>query len=126
VNEPPIIANESSYINQGQSITINLLDNDTDPENDQLMLSAVDAGTVSFTADGKATFTPNESFFGTIVISYTVQDNAGNSVMGQWTVHVTEVMQIVAKTQGGGALQFFALWLLLIIAIRRQYQKYEK
>ncbi|PKG83015.1 hypothetical protein CXF85_11755, partial [Colwellia sp. 75C3] len=125
-NAAPIIANENSTINQDGSVSINLLDNDSDAENDILSLISIDNAQVSFTADGQATFTPNANFFGVITINYVVQDSLGNTAEGQWIITVREVIQVNAKTSGGGALHLIALYLLLMIFLRRQYNRYEK
>ena len=125
-NTAPVIANENSFINQGESVVINLLANDSDAENDNLSLISIDNAKVNFTSDGQATFTPNKNFFGVITINYVVRDSMGNTVQGQWSITVTEIKLVNAKTSGGGTFYFSALFLLLMMVLRREYKRYEK
>lgn len=104
-------------MDQGQSISINLLDNDSDLENDTLTLVTVDNDEVSFTENGMATFTPSEDFFGSVTINYTVQDSAGNRTTGIWSINVIEVFIIETKTSGG-ALYWLISLLMLSLSIR--------
>ena len=121
LNKAPVVNNESSQMNQGQSVSLNLLDNDTDPDNDALTLVAVDNNAVSFTENGQVTFTPHENFFGSVTINYTVQDSAGNSATGVWSITVTEVIIIKTKTTGG-VFYWLMLLLMLVLLIRTLMQ----
>ena len=112
-NLAPVVLDEQSEIDQGESASINLLANDTDPENDALTLSSVDNVNVSFDANGQARFSPPADFFGSITINYTVTDASSNSSQGQWQVNVVQVHQITARTEGGGSINF---WFLILIA----------
>ncbi len=61
-------------------LTKNVLTNDVSPDNKPLTLTSVTptnpaSGTMSFTAAGNVTFTPNTGFTGTQVFNYTVCDN---------------------------------------------------
>jgi len=117
LNQAPVVNGESSQLDQGQSISINLLDNDSDLENDTLTLVTVDNDEVSFTENGMATFTPSEDFFGSVTINYTVQDSAGNRTTGIWSINVIEVFIIETKTSGG-ALYWLISLLMLSLSIR--------
>lgn len=112
-NLAPELSNENSEINQGQSVSINLLANDSDPESDKLTLVAVDNNNVSFNADGEAKFTPAADFYGTVTVNYTVTDTVGNRSQGQWQIKVIQVHQVSARTEGGGSI---SLWLLMLLA----------
>ena len=118
-NEAPVVDGERSEMSQGGSISLNLLENDTDPEEDTLSLVAVDNTHVSFSDDGQATFTPAENFYGEVVILYTVQDSAGNTTEGQWVIVVTEN---ATTTKGGGALFWPLLLLIGCLITRRRSQ----
>ncbi|TPH12124.1 Ig-like domain-containing protein, partial [Litorilituus lipolyticus] len=118
LNKAPIVTNESSQINQGQSVTINLLANDSDPEAMPLSLIHLDNDSVSYSADGQATFTPNANFHGDITINYTVSDEVGNTRVGQWHIQVVEVVVVEGTTRGGGALFWLILTLMLSIIAR--------
>lgn len=61
--------------------TYNVLDNDSNPGGTAIRLTAVNAvgtlnGTVTFTANGDISFTPNDGYVGLQVFNYTVCDNA--------------------------------------------------
>lgn len=58
-----------------QSITYNVLNNDSDPNGKPLSLTAISAaagGTISFTSSGNITYTPNPGFYGVENITYHV------------------------------------------------------
>ncbi|WP_371375151.1 Ig-like domain-containing protein [Thalassotalea aquiviva] len=110
-NAAPTVLGEESVINQGDRISTNLLENDNDPEQDQLTLTAVDNNQVSFTSDGMATFTPNPEQHGVVIIHYTVTDSAGNQSLGQWQVNITQVHHVEGKTSGGSN----GLWILILL-----------
>ena len=116
-NQAPLITDESSQVSQGGSISLNLLDNDIDPEEETLNLVAIDNANVnaqvSFSDDGQTTFTPAESFYGEVVIIYTVKDSAGNTADGQWVISVTEAVKGDALTTKSGGVLFWSLLLLM-------------
>jgi len=119
-NDRPEVNDENSQISQGDSVSLNLLDNDTDPEEDTLSLIDVDNAQVSFSVDGQVTFSPSPNFFGDVVVTYTVQDSAGNITLGQWFIHVTEVIEVTATTTKGGGALFWSLLLLMGCMITRR------
>lgn len=112
-NLAPVLLNEQSDVNQGESVSINLLANDNDPENDALTLTSVDNINVNFDGNGQAQFTPPADFFGSVTINYTVTDASGNRSQGQWQVNVIQVHQIAARTEGGGSM---SIWFLILFA----------
>ncbi|WP_231102535.1 Ig-like domain-containing protein [Pseudoalteromonas luteoviolacea] len=83
VSEAPIAIDDSVQTNEDTSVTINLLDNDSDPEGDMVASSAVivDApsfGSVSIT-NGVATYTPNQDVNGNDTFTYIVSDQDSNN-----------------------------------------------
>jgi hypothetical protein len=73
-------------------VTIPVLANDTDPEGNALVVTAVTqpaGGVVTFTASS-VTFTPAMNFTGTITFSYTVSDALGGTAVGSVTVTVED------------------------------------
>ncbi len=79
VNHPPIPADDTTTVQAGKPVRINVLDNDIDPEGDALTLRAIKAtdGTVSFRANGEVTYTPSGTAVGDKVLQYTVADEQG-------------------------------------------------
>ncbi len=80
------------------STVLPVLDNDTDPENDPLVINAVTApanGTVTLNAAGLPVYTPNPGYVGPDQFTYTITDGNG----GEDTVTVT---LIVGDRDGDG------------------------
>ncbi|MGD1468585.1 tandem-95 repeat protein, partial [Vibrio harveyi] len=77
VNDAPVAANDTVATDEDTAVTIDVLANDSDPENDQLTITnasvPTEQGTVAI-VDGKLVFTPVENFNGDATISYTVSD----------------------------------------------------
>src|SRR6056297_1804130 len=91
----PTAVNDDAEVAAGQSITINVLDNDTDPEGDAIVLTDVEDptdGTVTFTEGGEVTITPSFGFAGTDQITYTVEDTEGNTATGTINLSVTDAI----------------------------------
>jgi len=82
-NYPPVAVNDVANLNMNATTTINVLANDTDPEGDELSVTAVTAGqhgTATISADGKKVlYTPNAGYSGTDYFSYTISDGNGNT-----------------------------------------------
>jgi subtilisin family serine protease len=90
-NQPPVAVDDSATTNQDTAVTVDVLGNDSDPENDPLTVSAVTQpanGTASFTASD-VTYTPGAGFNGTDSFDYTVSDGNGGSASATVTVTVT-------------------------------------
>jgi hypothetical protein len=93
-NSAPIANNDTATVSENGSVTIDILANDSD-ENENLdsttvvITSDVANGTTEIdAASGKVTYTPNENFVGTDSFSYTVSDLAGG-VSNLATVSIT-------------------------------------
>ncbi len=93
----PTAVDDVAETQEDVSVTIDLLGNDTDPDNanDELSIAAVsvpaDQGTVTDNGDGTVTFTPAENFNGEATITYTVADPDGQTDDGEAIVTVTPV-----------------------------------
>ena len=80
VNRPPTAIDDGFGIRPGRTTVLPLLDNDTDPDGDVLVISAYDAinettGRLDPIDGGRALqFTPAVDFVGTIAFTYTVDD----------------------------------------------------
>ncbi len=78
----PNAVNDSATTPQGAAITINVLSNDTDPQNQALdVTTATDPphGTAVVNANNSITYTPDAGHSGTDSFSYTVRDPDGNT-----------------------------------------------
>uniref|UniRef100_UPI003988BE73 Ig-like domain-containing protein n=1 Tax=Conyzicola sp. TaxID=1969404 RepID=UPI003988BE73 len=83
VNRPPTAIDDEYGIRPGRTTILPLLDNDTDPDGDVLVISAYDpvaesTGRLDSIDGGRALqFTPAVDFIGTIAFTYTVDDGRG-------------------------------------------------
>ncbi|WP_163764974.1 Ig-like domain-containing protein [Mycolicibacterium parafortuitum] len=75
-NESPSATDDSTTTTEDTSVVIDVKANDTDPDEDTLVLTATTApqhGTVAV-LDGKVTYTPTANYHGTDTFTYTVSD----------------------------------------------------
>ncbi|MCS6805113.1 MAG: cadherin-like domain-containing protein [Acidobacteriota bacterium] len=82
VNDPPNAVNDGAITDENVPVTINVLANDTDPENDPLTVTGFTAaahGTVTNLGGGLLKYTPNTNFSGTDSFSYTIGDGQGGT-----------------------------------------------
>ena len=93
INDSPIVTDDTAKVHEDASMTINVLDNDSDVEGDTLTISSVAAanGTVSVNADGTLEYTGNTNFNGTDTITYVVSDGNGGTNTASVTVDVISV-----------------------------------
>ena len=75
-NEPPIAVNDTASVEMEGEVTIDILDNDSDPNGDPLTVTDASAnnGTVFINGDGTITYTPAAGFCGSDTITYTICD----------------------------------------------------
>ncbi|KIN72244.1 cadherin-like domain-containing protein [Sulfitobacter guttiformis] len=75
----PVAVDDTAVTDEETAVTIDVLTNDTDPEDDPLTITEATSndGTVTITADGQLVFTPNPDFFGEAIIDYTITDGNG-------------------------------------------------
>jgi hypothetical protein len=93
-NRAPTAIDDDYGIRPGRTTILSVLDNDTDPDGDVLVISAYDkvadtTGTLDLIDGGRALqFTPKEGFVGTISFSYTVEDGRGGTAQARVTARV--------------------------------------
>ena len=94
-NTPPVARNDSATTQQDQSVTINVLSNDSDADNDPLSISAVgSANNGSVQVNGSTVvYTPNTGFYGTDSFTYTISDGNGGTDQANVTVTVEQAQQ---------------------------------
>jgi VCBS repeat-containing protein len=96
VNETPVaVADNYSLPEDSDLASINVIANDTDTENDTLLLKSINysgTGTVSINSDDLSIdYTPKPNFYGTETINYTVSDGNTSDSSGVLTIEVTPV-----------------------------------
>ncbi|MDB9922582.1 Ig-like domain-containing protein, partial [Polaribacter sp.] len=95
VNDPPVAVSDTATVEEDTSLTIDVISNDTDIDEDPLTLSFVNpngSGTAAVNADGVSIdYTPAANFNGTETITYTVSDGELSDTTGTLTITVTAV-----------------------------------
>jgi len=89
VNDQPVASNDTAETNEDTTIVINVLNNDSDGDFDELKVTfaASPNGQVSINTDNTLTFTPTENFNGSALINYSISDEKGGSSSAE--VHVS-------------------------------------
>ena len=90
INTAPIATSDSISIQEGNTAKINVLENDSDPENDVLTvinLGPANHGIISINSDDTINYTPDVDFTGNDMFTYTISDGEF-SVTGMVTVKV--------------------------------------
>ncbi|ERT03568.1 hemolysin-type calcium-binding repeat family domain protein, partial [Lyngbya aestuarii BL J] len=95
VNTNPDAVDDTRTTGFNTPVTINVLGNDTDPENDPLDITTFDensanGGTVARSENGQLIYTPAANFTGTDTFNYTVNDGNGGTDTATVTVTVEE------------------------------------
>jgi len=85
--------NDSATTAQGQSVSIDVIANDSDADNDALTITAVSPATDGDTdiVAGEATYTPAPGFTGIDSFTYTISDGNGDDATATVTVTVSAV-----------------------------------
>ena len=81
VNDPPTASADSATTNEDTAVEIDLLANDSDPDNDSLTVQILENpahGTLQALTTGRYRYQPRENYFGSDSFSYRITD-AGNS-----------------------------------------------
>ncbi len=89
-NKLPQAKADTATTRMNQLVSVNVLSNDTDADNDKLSVSQAVAnfGSVKIEADGKLTYTPAPDFIGTDVVVYSVTDGKGGTGSSELTITV--------------------------------------
>lgn len=94
LNSSPSGNNDSATTPEDKAVTINVLQNDIDPEGDKLTViySTNGAhGSTSINPDGTIVYTPSNNYFGNDSFTYRTSDGNGNFVNSIVTVAITPV-----------------------------------
>ncbi|XQW84544.1 Ig-like domain-containing protein [Thalassotalea piscium] len=115
-NTAPITVNDSARTDDKTAITIDVLANDSDAENDELIITSASAEQGSVVISNNVLFyTPSVGFEGVDTLSYSITDNNGGESQGQveitLTIKSTEIISVPKKSSGGGSFGGFILLL---------------
>jgi len=128
-NEAPMIDAIIDVSTDDQSpVTIDILANVTDEDNNDFTIISATAenGSVVINDDGTITYTPNAGFEGTDTVTFVISDGDGGTTQGQFNVVVKAYKQVSVehKTSGGGTLPMSLILLLFALTmIRRSYYR---
>jgi hypothetical protein len=82
LSQAPVAQNDSATTNQNESVTVDVLENDRDPDgtlitSTLLIAQAPQHGPVSLNANGTVTYQPTANYIGSDRFTYLIQDNSG-------------------------------------------------
>jgi CshA-type fibril repeat protein len=95
-NTKPAAIDDERRTDVNTAVTINVLTNDTDPENDPLNIESFDEisanrGTITASEDGQSLiYTPANRFVGTDTFTYTINDGRGGTDIATVTINVAD------------------------------------
>ncbi len=93
-NQGPDAVDDGATVDEDDTVTIDVLTNDSDPEGGPLTVTSAGPagnGTVSVNPDGTIDYTPDPDWNGTDTFTYTVCDEAGNCSTATVTVTVNSI-----------------------------------
>ena len=95
-NDAPVAVNDTTTVNTGSTVNINVLSNDSaGPANEDQALTVTAAssnsGSVTINNDGSLSFTPTAGLLGNAAINYTIQDSSGDQASAMVNVTVEDV-----------------------------------
>jgi hypothetical protein len=103
VNHPPVANNDSATTAQATPITVSVLTNDSDPDNDLLTVTATSVpahGTAVVNAGATVTYTPTAGYTGPDSFTYYVSD--GNGGTASAAVSITVISPITNLVGNSG------------------------
>lgn len=91
-NQPPVAVTDDISVGKNTKIEINVLENDSDPDNDQLTITSIDKVRHGqfVLKDGKIEFTPDADFIGNASAVYTISDGKNGVDFAAIVVRVRE------------------------------------
>lgn len=91
-NHPPAAQADESLMPMNTRLTVRVLTNDSDPDNDPLTVKSVTNpahGTATIQADQSILYTPSRSYIGTDSFSYAIEDGRGGTASATINVTIT-------------------------------------
>ena len=101
VNTPPIAVDDSASTAQDTPVTISVLDNDSDPDGDPLVVIETTApanGNVVVNPDNTITYTPNPGYHGPDSFTYTIADSGHLTASATVSITVVKFKLITPST----------------------------
>ncbi len=108
-NQQPVANPDSATVIAGQSVTINVLANDSDPDYDPLTVTAIgtkpSAGTATVNADSTITYTANPGQTGSDYFTYTISDGRGGTATAGVTITITASTPVISAPATAGVAE---------------------
>ena len=93
-NKPPVAVADSGTTDEGETVNIDVIGNDSDPDGDTISVTRIvtqpDNGVAVLREDGTVDYTPAAGFTGTDTFTYEIEDGNGGTDVAAVTVHVEE------------------------------------
>ena len=92
-NIPPVANDDMTVTNEDTAVTYAVLSNDTDLDNDPLVVTSAIAthGTVVINGDNTVTFTPDPDYNGVATVTYNITDSRGGVATATLTINIVAV-----------------------------------
>jgi hypothetical protein len=96
VNDAPVAVADSVTVDEDSQVTISILANDSDLDDDPLTVDSISAlnGSVVLNNDQSVLYTPNANYNGSDTISYTISDGNGSSDSAIVDVTITSINDV--------------------------------
>ena len=124
-NTLPTAVNDNVYVALNSSVTVDVLSNDGDADNDTLSVVSATAtfGSVSI-EQNQVVYRAAQGFYGTDTIRYGVSDGNGGTAYADVTVNVTPTAgSKVSNSAGGGSLGVTVVLLLGMLSMMRHCER---
>jgi uncharacterized repeat protein (TIGR01451 family) len=111
-NDPPVAVDDSDITPADTPVTIDVLNNDSDPDGDTLTVASVTQGTHGSVTNngGDVTYNPATGFTGTDSFTYTVSDGKGGTDTATVTVNVTTTLARINVQIDKGPTASIYIW----------------
>ena len=111
-NDQPVAVDDSDTTPENTSVTIDVLDNDSDVDGDTLTVVSVTQGTHGSVINngGDVTYTPDAGFTGTDSFSYTISDGHGGTDTATVTVTVVKTLTRINVQIDTGPTASIYIW----------------
>jgi len=126
-NNLPVAVDDHLEMMVNETITIDVLFNDTDEDGDNLTISSASSNIGNVTiVNGALMYTPQTNYGGDITIDYGINDNNGGTDHARVYIVILanddESIEVEAKTSGGGAF-YWTLALLMLSLFSRRFTR---
>ena len=125
VNQPPVAQDDSVSVVAGETVTINVLANDSDPDGEAIRVTTVTAndGVATLENDSVIRFTPDADFTGSTLLTYQIEDTRGGIDEAIVTINVTAAPVTVRIDNSGGGAMNGLIYLILLLLSWKLYHK---